>query len=163
VNFTVRTGTLEDARGIAQVHVQSWLETYTNLMPSELLESITLESREVQWERTFQNDVGVFVAVVRDEIVGFCSVGRRDGVFELFTLYLLKSHQGAGIGFALWQRALEYAKARDVREMVLWVLETNPTRRFYERQGGQLEGRKVEMMHGTKLVEVGYRFQIGKS
>jgi GNAT superfamily N-acetyltransferase len=143
--------------------VQSWLKTYADLMPSELLESITLESREAQWQRTFQNDVGVFVAVVRDEIVGFCSVGRRDGVFELFTLYLLKSHQGAGIGFALWQRALEYAKARDVREMVLWVLETNPTRRFYERQGGQLEGRKVEMMHGTKLVEVGYRFQIGKS
>jgi GNAT superfamily N-acetyltransferase len=143
--------------------VQSWLKTYADLMPSELLESITLESREAQWQRTFQNDVGVFVAVVQGEIVGFCSVGMREGVFELFRLYLLKSHQGAGIGFALWQRALEYAKARDVREMVLWALETNPTRRFYERQVGQLEGRKVEMMHGTKLVEVGYRFQIGKS
>jgi GNAT superfamily N-acetyltransferase len=163
VNFLVRAGTPEDARGIARVHVQSWLETYTDLMPPELLESITLESREAQWRRTFQNDVGVFVAVVQNEIVGFCSVGMREGTFELFTLYLLKSHQGAGIGFALWQRALEYAKARDVREMILWVLETNPTRAFYERQGGQVIGRKVETVRGAELVEVSYRFEIGKS
>ncbi len=43
---------------------------------------------------------------------------------------------------------------------MLWVLETNPTRGFYERMGGVLAGRKVERVEGAELAEVAYRFTL---
>jgi GNAT superfamily N-acetyltransferase len=156
----IRAATFDDAPGLARVHVQSWLETYTGLVPSEVLEGITVEAREAQWRRTFENDVGIFVAAINRQIVGFCSVGLRENEAELLTLYLVKAHQGAGIGQALWNRARDYATVRRAQTMLLWVLETNPTRGFYERQGGRLEGRKTEVLRGQELIEVSYRFQL---
>ncbi len=160
VRSVIRAATLKDVPGLARVHVQSWIETYTGLMPAEVLESITIQSRATQWRSTFEHDVGIFVAQLNDDIIGFCSVGLREHEAELFTLYLFKAHHGTGIGKALWHQALEYAKIRGAQTMILWVLETNPTRGFYEHQGGRLEGRKTEMLRDQELIEVSYRFQL---
>jgi ribosomal protein S18 acetylase RimI-like enzyme len=157
----VRPATRDDIPGLARVHVQSWLETYRGLVPQEVLDAITLEARVLQWERTFDQPHGIFVALENGVVVGFASCGtaqdflQADG--ELYTLYLLNSHQHRGLGRALWNVVLEFAQIRKWESMVVWVLESNILAQgFYKHQGCKLVDRRVEVLRGVKLPEVAY-------
>jgi ribosomal protein S18 acetylase RimI-like enzyme len=161
----IRPATRDDIPGLARVHVQSWLETYGGLMPQEILDSITLEARILQWDRTFNQPYGIFVALEDDQIVGFASCGvaqdflRADG--ELFTLYLLNAFQHRGFGRALWNAVLEFAQARNWESMVVWVLESNILAQgFYKHSGCKLVDRRVEVLRGVKLPEVAYELML---
>jgi ribosomal protein S18 acetylase RimI-like enzyme len=161
----VRSATRDDIPSLARVHVQAWLETYTGLMPTEILDAITLESRVLQWERTFDQPHGIFVALEADQIVGFASCGaaqdflQADG--ELYTLYLLNSHQHRGFGRALWSAVLEVAQARKWESMVVWVLESNILAQgFYKHFGCKLVDRRMEVVRGVKLPEVAYELML---
>ena len=161
----IRPATRDDIAGLARVHVQSWLETYTGLVPQEILDAITLESRVLQWERTFDHPHGIFVALENDVVVGFASCGaaqdflQADG--ELYTLYLLNSHQHRGLGRALWNAVLEFGQARNWESMVVWVLESNILAQgFYKHSGCKFVDRRVEVLHGLKLPEVAYELQL---
>jgi ribosomal protein S18 acetylase RimI-like enzyme len=161
----VRAATRDDIPGLARVHVQAWLETYTGLVPQEILDSITLESRVAQWERTFDQPHGIFVALESDQVVGFASCGaaqdflQADG--ELYTLYLLNSHQHRGLGRALWNAVLEFGQARKWESMVVWVLESNILAQgFYKHFGCKLVDRRMEIVRGVKLPEVAYELML---
>jgi ribosomal protein S18 acetylase RimI-like enzyme len=161
----IRSANRDDIPALARVHVQSWLETYTGLVPTEILDAITLESRVAQWERDFDQPHGIFVALEDDQIVGFASCGtaqdflQADG--ELYTLYLLNSHQHCGLGRALWNAVLEFGRARNWESMVVWVLESNILAQgFYKHQGCKLVDRRVEVLRGAKLSEVAYELRL---
>ena len=161
----IRPATRDDIPGLARVHVQSWLETYTGLVPQEILDAITLESRVLQWERTFDHPHGIFVALENDVVVGFASCGaaqdflQADG--ELYTLYLLNSHQHRGLGRALWNAVLEFGQARNWESMVVWVLESNILAQgFYKHSGCKLVDHRVEVLRGVKLPEVAYELML---
>jgi L-amino acid N-acyltransferase YncA len=101
-------------------------------------------------------------------IVGFASSGteREPGSgsdSELYAIYLLKRAQGCGTGRALFERTIQALWARGFRTMRLWVLETNPTRKFYEAFSGRkgLETKFVDM-GGAALREVSYRFDLNR-
>jgi ribosomal protein S18 acetylase RimI-like enzyme len=164
----IRPAAAFDVPGIAWVHVQSWRETYVDLLPQSVLDGLSIEARERQWWRTLEvPTTGVFVVDTPDDVhdvIGFSSVGQsEDERFdaELFTLYVLKSHQGRGIGRRLWDAALVFAQSQGAKNLVLWVLETNPSRGFYERMGGVLTGRKLESFGGVEIAEVSYVYTLG--
>jgi ribosomal protein S18 acetylase RimI-like enzyme len=163
----IRPAAAFDVPGIAWVHVQAWRETYTGLIPQSVLDGLSVEARERQWWRTLEvPTTGVFVVDTPGDVhdvIGFSSVGAsRDEGFdaELFTLYVLKAHQGQGIGRRLWDGALAFALGQGAKNLVLWVLETNPSRGFYERMGGVLTGRKLESMGGLEIAEVSYVYAL---
>jgi ribosomal protein S18 acetylase RimI-like enzyme len=161
----IRAATRDDIPALARVHVQSWLETYGGLLPQEILDAITLDSRVLQWERTFDQPHGIFVALEADQIVGFASCGaaqdflQADG--ELFTLYLLNSHQHRGLGRALWGAVLDFGQAQKWESMVVWVLESNILAQgFYKHQGCKLVDSRIEIVRGVKLPEVAYELML---
>jgi GNAT superfamily N-acetyltransferase len=164
----IRPAAAFDVPGIAWVHVQAWLETYTGLLPQSVLDGLSVEARERQWWRTLEvPTTGVFIVDTPDDVhdvVGFSSVGKaEDERFdaELYTLYLLKSHHGRGIGRRLWDAALGFARGQGAKNLTLWVLETNPSRGFYERMGGTLAGRRVATFGGVEIAEVSYEYTLG--
>ncbi len=157
----VRSARHSDIPSLARVHVQSWLETYSGLMPLEVINSFSLGAREAQWQRTLSSSsMVVFVVESDGAVVGFCSLGWRETEAELFTIYVLKSFQGLKLGQALWNAAIDAAKAKQLPSLVLWVLEGNPSCSFYVHLGGKLEGRKVEMVNHSALTEISYRFDL---
>lgn len=160
--FLIREAVLSDIPNLARVHVQSWQETYAGLIPDDVLNNIiTLESREFQWQRTLANSkLKVFVACHADTLIGFCSLTVRGLQADLYTLYLLKAFQGLGYGKKLWLTALESAKSQGAMNLLLWVLEDNPTRRFYERMGGVLDDSRTETIGEAVLLEVSYWFKL---
>lgn len=160
--FLIREAVLSDIPFLARVHVQTWQETYTSLIPDDVLYNIiTAESREFQWQRTLANPkVKVFVGFETDTLIGFCSLTVQGSEAELFTLYLLKAFQGLGFGKQLWLTALENAKSQGAKTLSLWVLEDNPTRGFYEHMGGYLDDTRTEKIGSAVLLEVSYLFKL---
>ncbi|WP_291431893.1 GNAT family N-acetyltransferase [Deinococcus sp.] len=147
----IRAATPADAPAIAAIHVQSWRETYAGLMPGEFLDRMTgadMQARRAQfWTQniTAGQDV-VRVAEADGTVIAFASAGEaRDHPgfdSELFTLYALRAAQGHGTGQALLRAVMGALRERGARSMALWVLDVNPTRSWYARQGGLECGEK---------------------
>jgi L-amino acid N-acyltransferase YncA len=160
---TIRVGTPDDAPGIARVHVQSWRETYTGIVPQAFLDGLTEARTTANWERTFGAGNPVFVAAVDEEIVGFTSGGatRFEGYdAEVSTLYLLKSAHGQGTGRALFTAMLEALRERGARSVIVWVLADNPTCGFYARMGGVKTVEQTIEIGGANLLEYGYLYTL---
>ncbi|GMA15776.1 GNAT family N-acetyltransferase [Deinococcus metallilatus] len=162
--FTLRPATPPDAPALAHVHTASWRETYTGLLPQEFLAGMTddaaRERRQRMWEVLAADPSQIVLVTQQDgEVVAFASGGpARDhpGVdAELYTLYALKSAHGQGLG-----RALLHALARELHlgganSLALWVLDQNPTRQWYARQGAREAGEKTQPLPaGGELREV---------
>ena len=131
----------------ARVHVRCWRETYAALVPEAWLrENVTFERMlERQRRRGVER---VLLAREAGSLVGFVSWedearpwAGRTGVSELSSLYLLRSHQGRGIGRALTQAALGRCPHD---RTVLLVLEGNERALgFYEHLGFSATDRLV--------------------
>lgn len=158
----IRTAVLQDAKGIARVHVDSWKSTYKGIVPDEFLEQLSYDSREKLWKSAIPNG-NVFVAENENgEIVGFSTGGKeRSGNYddyegELYAIYLLKEYQGKGLGKKLVTPVVELLKNEKINTMVVLVLEENSSCLFYEAVGARkIETIEIEMA-GKKLKEAVY-------
>jgi ribosomal protein S18 acetylase RimI-like enzyme len=162
---SIRTARPSDADSIARVHVESWLTTYPGLVPATHLAGLSLERRARTWAATLEapeRRKGVFVATsTRAGVVGFANGGpERDGDpefrGELYAIYLLEAWQGKGLGRRLFSAVVRDLAARDLRSLLVWVLEGNPACRFYETMGGRVARRRTVELGGARLPELGY-------
>jgi ribosomal protein S18 acetylase RimI-like enzyme len=94
-------------------------------------------------------------------IVGFGTCGgQRPGIEgfegEFYTLYLLDHAQGAGLGRRLMAVMAAAMMERGMRDAMVWVLDGNPARWFYERLGGVKLAERRQSFAGTPVTEVAY-------
>jgi hypothetical protein len=77
VAVTVRDAVADDARAIAEVHVASWRWAYRGQVPDGILDSLSVDEREANWERSLsREEVGVTVAIdAAGAVVGFVETG----------------------------------------------------------------------------------------
>ena len=75
---------------------------------------------------------------------------------EVYTLYVLPDHQGAGHGRGLLGALFSALSAAGCRSALVWVLAENPARFFYEAMGGTLIATREEPFHGVVLSECSY-------
>lgn len=157
----VRIPSPDDVEAIARVHVQSWRETYTGLVPEELFGDAALERRVRFWTRVL-DDLPPRVRVAEREgvVVGFAFAGEATGPdvtkgfaparqLQLFSIYLLAQHHGTGLG----QRLLDAVIGDEPAQ--LWVAKENPRAiAFYRRNGFELDGVEYVDPDFSGLVEV---------
>lgn len=161
MEFLIRAAQIQDASGIARVHVDSWLETYKGIVPDSYLSTLSKAKKQEMWERIVSSNKAkqyTFVAEVNGQIVGFVNGGEAreknhgyDG--ELCAIYLLKSHQGKKIGKTMFQRLLESLKKDSMKTMYLWVLRDIPTVSFYQGIGGKKATDRLDEIGGKPLLE----------
>ena len=76
----IRPAHLEDAEGIAHVHIESWRTTYKGIVPADFLAALSYERRVEMWKRQLNSpDPRIFVYVAVDEqerVVGFVNGGK---------------------------------------------------------------------------------------
>jgi GNAT superfamily N-acetyltransferase len=158
----IRLATVEDARAIARVHVDSWRTTYSGLLSEAYLRSLSYEDRSARWARILrcsQRDEFVYVALGADgQIVGFASGGperSRRTIYkgELYALYLLKHAQRSGLGRQLVLTVADHLIKQSTSTMLVWVLATNPACAFYRRMGGKYVRSKMEFIGEEMLRE----------
>ncbi|WP_411333671.1 GNAT family N-acetyltransferase [Metabacillus indicus] len=160
----IRKAAREDAKQIAIVHVDSWRTTYKGIVADSFLNSLTYESKEKIW-RSINPDT-VFVAEDEEgKIVGFAGFGpSRSQEFgydgELYAIYLLKEAQGAGVGKRLVRAAAEELMNLNYQTMMLWVMNANPSKGFYERYSPEKVGEDTYAIEGTDHPETAYGWNL---
>lgn len=150
---------------LPRVHVDSWWQTYSGRMPPGFLERMTdaaaLTRRERHWTQILEADHDpVWVATLDGAVVGFASTGvpqpqdHPGRGAELQTLYTLQDIQGQGVGRALLLAVARQLRERGHHDLALWVLEDNPARAWYRRQGAVEDGHKTVTIPDGELREV---------
>jgi GNAT superfamily N-acetyltransferase len=161
----IRPAKLEDSAGIARVQVDSYRTAYRSILPDDYLAGFTYDEQEQDWRDliTSQNDDLLMVAEnKRGEIVGY-ALGRvgtsKINPFdcELVALHVCHAHHRQGIGGGLITRVARELKHQGCTSLMLWVLEKNPARGFYERLGGRVIGKQgVKLGDDVTTTEVAY-------
>ncbi|PLR75192.1 GNAT family N-acetyltransferase [Bacillus sp. V3-13] len=136
----IRAAIEKDADGIAEAHVKSWRETYQGIVSQQFLDELSKDERLKMWKQMLsapQPGAAVFVAEEKGKIIGFASFGKeRTGELEadseLYAIYLLKEYKGKKVGTMLFKRGAEALLANGFSSLVVWVLNDNPSRLFYE-------------------------------
>lgn len=172
----LRLATPADAPTIALVHVEGWRWGYRGMLPSELLDGLSVASREELWQavlaRQATTEGRVWVAERDEQLVGFIATGLAraltpvpevERVAEILALYQVEATAGTGLGRQLFVHALDDLRSRGFDAVVLWVLDRNArARRFYERAGFREDGAiKDEELEGTMHRELRYRLALG--
>ncbi len=147
----IRPPRREDAAALARIQVDSYRSAYAGIFPQDYLNQFSYDAQEVDWIEQLASaslDV-ILVAEAGDSQPAGYAVGRMQASYdaprdsELVSLHVRRSLQRRGIGRRLVTALAASLAARGCRAMMLWVLEANPARAFYERLGAvPLEGRK---------------------
>jgi GNAT superfamily N-acetyltransferase len=151
----VRLATRADVPELARVHTESAEAAYAHVAPTE---PNGLERRTANWLRVFDDAVGSpHVAEADGDVVGILNFGparEQADAGELYVLYVLPTYWGRGAAQLLIVTAqCELARRHD--EAVLSVLAENPrARRFYERNGWELQEIRVEPHFGGAPTEI---------
>ncbi len=160
---TIRRAHAHDAAELACVYVRSWRQAYAKLLPARVLDGLDVARQTRAWRRDLapRDPTRVFAACVGEKIVGFCAVGpnrarRATHPGELYVIYLLAGHQGAGLGRALFERGRADLAQRGLGRMLVWVLAGNPATGFYGRMGGRFLAQRPIKMGGRALIEQAY-------
>lgn len=161
----IRKATFSDARGIAQVHVDSWITTYRGIIPDEYLNQLTYDAREQLWKKNLEK-CEVFVAEdEKGSIIGFADNGKeRTGKYnklegEVYSIYILQGYQSHGIGRLLLIEAVNGLLNKGMNSMLIWVLKDNRSCGFYEKMGGKVVDSKQIEISGKSLIEVAYAWE----
>lgn len=144
VPVTVRWASLDDAAGIARVHVRAWQVAYRDILLRDYLESLSVTQQKRLWQdRLMHGETRVVVAEGDGRgVVGFCAWGPcrdTDTVphqIEIYTLYLDPAYWSCGVGRHLLQHALTEIRQDSPSRISLWVLTANERAlRFYRAAG----------------------------
>lgn len=144
--FTIREPVAEDAAAIADLHVSTWQEAYSHLLPQDYFSEEYIAGRHRMWTGILtrpRSDVVVRVAESNGSLIGFAWVG--PGVCreneepprerQLYAIYLAAAQYGTGAAQALLDHALGSGAA------MLWVAKENPRAiAFYARNGFEFDG-----------------------
>lgn len=146
MTFIPRAAVPSDAAAIADLHVATWRETYSSLLPADFFSEEYVAGRHRLWAHVLANprdDVAVRVGEVQGAIAGFSWAGPgigREGeepprARQLYALYVLTAFHGSGAGQALLDAVLVE------RPAMLWVAKENPRAiAFYLRNGFRFDG-----------------------
>jgi len=161
----VRDARLDDAAGIAFVHVETWRTAYGRLLPKAFLAALSVEERARLWRRrldpaTAAGQVAV-VAAKNGRIVGFaagCQCRSDDDGYdaECYALYVLETHQGQGLGRRLLGEVARRLGDRGYSSLLVWVLADGPARGFYEALGGRFVRSQTIEIGRVRLEERAY-------
>ena len=155
-----RLATHTDTESVAQLHAESWRNSYRGMLSDDYLQTQVVADRRATWQQRLQcATFGQYVLLAEDggRLCGFiCLFANADPRLGtlLDNLHVAAAHQGQGIGRMLMYRAAYWVQTTLASpSMHLWVFASNaPAIRFYERLGGRVDGEKMEDSFGTTPV-----------
>lgn len=161
----IRDMTVDDIRAVSALRITGWRAAYAGIVPADYLDGLSIEADAKQRKNSFGNPHAQNVVAEDDQgAVGWGVVGpsrdddARDADGEIYALYVAPSRIGTGIGRALITDLVARAARAGFTTVRLWVLaENHRARRFYERAGFALDGRRAEWtVSGKTLLELRY-------
>lgn len=134
----VRVAHATDAATVRSVAVESWPETYSGILPDEVIRHAIDESYSLaNLPQKITSPGGIwFVAEVGDDVYGFCSLSWRESPPRILTMYVRPGAQRRGIGSAMMETLLSFARQREMSTVdVEYAAANEGAARFYARSG----------------------------
>jgi ribosomal protein S18 acetylase RimI-like enzyme len=163
----IRQANEEDLLSVGKVQVSSNRSTYMGIMPEDYLNNMSYENKASEWkEKLFSEKSTQFMYVAENDdknIVGFVagSLIRTNDLFEreIYSIYILKEFQHKGIGKLLIKAIVTNFIENNVSSMILWTLQDNPSRLFYEHLGGKIVDTRLIDRGGKELQQIAYAWE----
>lgn len=162
----IRKASPEDAGGMARVRVDTWRQAYAGLLPDGVLASLSVSRTAELWRKNILEhpEPGMFALVAENvdgEVIGILIAGavrEPDEVYrgEIGVLYVLPEYQRQGIGRSLFEEGARRLRKQGFNNLLVWVLENNPWRAFYEALKGRVVRRRMVNLGDYTAAEVGY-------
>ena len=142
-NLIIRNATINDIKQIATIKVNGWKSAYLDIIDNSYLESMSINEQVDKYTNSYSLK-NVFVAVLNNEVVGFCRVYDYDKSefedkkidCEIREIYIRPDIKRMGIGSILFNYVLDYFRNRNKKKLYLGVFESNyKSRKFYEKMG----------------------------
>lgn len=149
-----RRAVVEDAGSIAEIHVASWRETYSGMMPAVVLAGLDVAEWTRSWRDRLADEsdpaAAVFLALDDDGSpagFGYCRRQRSEKLLplgyagEIASVYLRRRLQRRGVGRRLMTEMAGHLVANGCDSAGVWVFRDAPhARRFYEALGAAPTG-----------------------
>jgi len=165
----IRDAKTEDLLSIAKVKIDTWHSTYRGFITDDVLDKFDLSEQAEKFGELIPQGCEkkfLIVAEANGTIVGFAAGGsERDGKYgidgEVYAVYVHEKYQNQGIGNNLMVHSAEKLANMGFESMLVWVLEDNPFKRFYEKYGGtQIDKKPFEISDNGHFV-VAYAWKDG--
>lgn len=161
----IREGKLSDADQISKIKVESWKETYKNLMPDNVLEDITFEKEKEKFINKFGKR-RIVVYEENDEILGYSFFGKRQNLIqenmadytsEIYALYIKNDYRRKGVGTKIIQHICNTLKEENNDKVLLWCLKGNQGAiDFYKKNGFEYLKDKAQELNGINVEELSF-------
>lgn len=154
----IRFATINDARQIAELHVESQRRTYVGIYTSQYLDSLDVIQYEMEWKEYLnRREVKTIVYEVEKKIIGFAALRFFfDQCFctSLDYLHVSNEHQGKGIGTILIKEIFAIIATEKIDKLMLYCTEGNDkAKEFYQKFGAQYKGSKlIDGMSGLHYI-----------
>ena len=163
----IRAANESDVQSIAEIYVDTWRSTYAGILPDKVLIEMSVERQMVIWARAIRHAGGEAeekILVIENEknsIFGVSSCGynrdrNKSYSGEVYSLYIHPDKQNQGYGEKLLGQNFLYLTRQGFSEAIIWVLNMNPSRFFYEAMNGAKVGEREERLWGTVVKEIAY-------
>ena len=148
---------------IAKIIDEDWKITYKGMISQEYLDNLNYKDREERIRKKYKKEKGI-VYVEENIVKGYCRFGQskeEKELGEIYALYVKNNYIRRKIGEKLMKKAKKILKEREYKEMILWCLEKNKNaRKFYEKQGGILSGKRKFKIGDKYYSEVSYKYEL---
>ena len=119
-NLIIRNATINDIKQIATIKVNGWKSAYLDIIDNSYLESMSINEQVDKYTNSYSLK-NVFVAVLNNEVVGFCRVYDYDKSefedkkidCEIREIYIRPDIKRMGIGSILFNYVLDYFRNRN--------------------------------------------------
>lgn len=166
-HFAIRMARPGDEARLAEVHIKAWQEAYAGMISKEYLDHLSdeIDSRISMWKSILANPKRwAWVAESQNTIVGFILFGpprdsEKENYIELGAIYLLAAEKNKRIGFNLLSAGFHKMRDLGYKKAYCWVLENNPTIKFYEKTGAKfLNQIKQDEIGGKPFNELAFEW-----
>ncbi len=147
----IRHAVPEDARAVAEIHVDAWRAAYADIMPEAFLASLTVSSRQAFWDRFLAEKQGdLKVAMEGGRLLGWINTGpcrdvgaTRDEA-EIWAFYVSPVAWSTGVGRQLWVSARNGLIEQGHRQCHLWFWRKTRERFVFIKQPGLTETNSLQ-------------------
>ena len=148
----IRQATKTDFQAIAAIHIESWKDSYSDILPAKFLNSQINSDIIAHWNEVEIHRKDVILVAEEDSMIGFIAVWCRPIPF-IDNLHVRPSMRCKKVGSALMRAVAKELITRGQKTAYLWVFESNQKAiRFYDRLGGVQKGQAMKTVFGYDVL-----------
>ena len=148
----IRHATQSDFQAIAAIHIESWKDAYSDVLPAEFLDSKINRVFLKHWNEIEIQNEDIILVAEENFVIGFIAVWCRPIPF-IDNLHVRPSQRCRRIGSDLMKAVAKELINKGHKTAYLWVFESNEKAiRFYERLGGAQKEQSMKNVFGYEVL-----------